>query len=199
MSQIPNDPELKVMESALGGLIPVPSRLDRDRLMFQAGAISRRGGYRTRWAWPSIASVLAVIVVCESLYLAARPGPRVVERLVVVREPAGSSLTSSAPSPTAPVPDRGTPSPAPVVLLSQAVDPSPEPSDALLLSNWQTVSDYRRLENLVLRFGLDALPEPARRLSEPGTSLDPLERSPASAGAMRRIELEKLLNLGDRS
>ena len=55
------------------------------------------------------------------------------------------------------------------------------------------------VEDLVLRFGLDALPEPARRLSEPGRPLDPLERSPASAGALRRIELEKLLNPGDRS
>ena len=40
MSLIPSDPKLKAIESALGELIPVSSRLDRDQLMFQAGALS---------------------------------------------------------------------------------------------------------------------------------------------------------------
>jgi hypothetical protein len=65
-------------------------------------------------------------------------------------------------------------------------------------SSWGS-PDYRRLEDLVIRFGFDAFPEPARRPSEPGASLEPLETSPASAGALRRIELEKLLNPGGRS
>ena len=44
MSQRSSDSELNDIESALAGLVPVPSRLDRDRLMFQAGAASARVG-----------------------------------------------------------------------------------------------------------------------------------------------------------
>ena len=83
--------------------------------------------------------------------------------------------------------------------MSQAADSSTHSWDTTPLPTWERVSDYRRLEDLVLRFGLDAFPEPARRFSEPGGRLDPLEIRPASAGALRRIELENLLNPGDRS
>jgi hypothetical protein len=179
MSHVPNDPDLRAIESALGGLIPAASRLDRDRLMFEAGALARPAGSARRWVWPALAAVLALVVVGESLLLARRPAPRVVERLVVVREPA------PAPAPT---------EPAPVVLLSPATDSAP----TVASSSW-VPPDYRRLEDLVLRFGLDAFPEPARRLSEPGALPELLEPNSASAGALRRIELEKLLNPGDRS
>jgi len=190
MSQVPNDPELMAIESALGGLIPAASRLDRDRLMFEAGALSHRGPGPRRWVWPSLATVLALVVAGESLLLALRPAPRVIERLVVVREPAPAP-SSTRPSPSS---DRSPTDPVPVVLLSQAA----ASSEASAPSSWAS-PDSRRLEDLVLRFGLDAFPEPARWLSEPGASLEPLETSPASAGALRRIELERVLNPGDRS
>ena len=73
MSQRSSDPELNDIESALGGLVPVPSRLDRDALMFEAGAASARSASRGRWVWPSIAATLAVALVSESLVLAVRP------------------------------------------------------------------------------------------------------------------------------
>ena len=47
MPQIPPDPELKAIESALGELIPLSSRLDRDKLMFQAGAMSKAASSRS--------------------------------------------------------------------------------------------------------------------------------------------------------
>ena len=40
MSLVPPDPELNPIESALGRLAPARSRIDRDRLMFQAGVNS---------------------------------------------------------------------------------------------------------------------------------------------------------------
>jgi hypothetical protein len=203
MSQFPNDPELTAIESALGRLIPAPSRLDRDRLMFQAGAVSKRGSGRSGWAWPSAAAALAAVVVCESMLLAMRPAPRVVERLVVVREPPGPSTSESvAPAPSRePASGRGNPPTAPVVRLSPASGLAIDSPATTLAWAGDAVSNSRRLKDLVLKFGLDALPEPASRLSEPGARLDPLETGPVSAGALRRIELEKLLNPnpGDRS
>src|SRR4051794_27865698 len=89
MSQDPLDPELEAVESALGRLAPARSRLDRDRLMFQAGAKSVRSGSRRHWVWPSIAASLAVVVLSESLVLATRPDPRVV---VVRREEAQEAV-----------------------------------------------------------------------------------------------------------
>ena len=76
MSQEPSDPELTDIESALGQLVPVPSRLDRDRLMFDAGAALVRPAPRRKWVWPSLAATLAVGLASESFVLAVRPGPR---------------------------------------------------------------------------------------------------------------------------
>ncbi len=73
MSEIPNDAELTGIESALGGLIPVSSGLDRDRLMFRAGALSEARSRRSRWAWPSVAAMLSLVVACESVFLARGP------------------------------------------------------------------------------------------------------------------------------
>jgi hypothetical protein len=188
MSQNPNDPELNAIESALGGLIPVSSGLDRDRLMFQAGALSRSRAERTRWTWPSVAAVLALVVIGESFLLAARPATRVVERLVVIREPSGPASSDSPVTPPGPSPD-------PIVILSQTHDPS----DAAPPSTWEAVSDYRRRQDLVLRFGLDAFPGPVRLSSQAGGPLDASEDGPMSAGALRRIELEKLNPSGDHS
>ena len=95
MSQVPPDPELNPIESALGSLAPARSRIDRDRLMFQAGVILRGRSSRRRWVWPSIAATLAVVALSESVALAVRPGPRV----VVVQQPAPVRKTGpSSPS-----------------------------------------------------------------------------------------------------
>ena len=88
MSHVPSDPEVTAIESALRALVPSQSALDRDRLMFRAGQASARSRFLTRWAWPSIAATLAIVAAGEGALLATRPEPRVVERLVIVREPA---------------------------------------------------------------------------------------------------------------
>ena len=96
MSQEPLDPELKAVESTLGRLAPARSRLDRDRLMFQAGAMSVR---------LRIASTLGLavgrgdarplVVVSESVALATRSDPRV----VVVRQEAVPAQQAVEPEP----------------------------------------------------------------------------------------------------
>jgi hypothetical protein len=139
-----------------------------------------------------------LVVIGESLILAARPGPRVVERPVVIRQPL-SSPSATSPAPALPAPERAQPGPAPVVLLGPPAEPSNPSSDVTPVSPWETVSDSRRLQELVLRFGLDAWPEPARRLTESGQPLETRETTPVSAGALRRLELEKLQDPGDRS
>jgi len=186
MSQESSDPELTDIESALGRLVPVPSRLDRDRLMFDAGAGTVRSARQRRWVWPSIAATLAVALASESLVLAVRPGPRVIERIVVVRESAPASLTS-------PASDAAVPHLAPASALSDT-----RSSERHSLEDaWPAASDYQRIQDLVLRLGLDALPERTSPLvSRVDSTPDPVETAVPSAGHMRRLELEKLLNPG---
>jgi len=197
MSHIPPDPELKAIESALGELVPVSSRLDRDQLMFQAGALSVRRPSLGRWVWPSIAAALAIALVSESLVLAVRPAARVVDRIVVVHEPAPGppSPPAASTSGAGPTPGATIPSPSPVYVVSQRS----LPEDALWPLPSARVSDSQRLQGLVLRFGLDALPERAPLVSRSDGQIDrdvtPLE----PAGLLRRIELEKLLNPGGPS
>ncbi len=191
MSQIPNDPELSDIESSLRGLTPNRSALDRDRLMFQAGALSRSGTRPPHWIWPSAAAVLSLIVAGESYFLASRPATRVVERLVVVREPAASEPPISPPGRIKPT--------QPIVLTNQPEGLSSDPREDAVRPNWEMTTDHRRFQDLVMRFGLDAFPASLRLASQSEESADSPEPGSASAGALRRIELEKLLNPGDHS
>ena len=184
MSQRSSDPELNGIESALGGLVPVPSRLNRDALMFEAGAASARSAPRGRWVWPSIAAMLAVALASESLVLAVRPTSRVVERIVVVREP--------VPATSSPTSNATVPHPASADSVSDARSSQTSTS----ASFWPATSEYQRIQELVLRLGLDALPERSSSLvSRSDRSANPVDAAVPSAGNLRRLELEKLLNL----
>jgi hypothetical protein len=185
MSQRSSEPNLTDIESALAGLVPVPSRLDRDQLMFNAGVASARSAPVRRWVWPSVAAAFAIGMISETLILAIRPGPRVIERVVVVREPAPASATSA---------------PANAVELLPAPPALANDSRSLetwfLASSWALNAEYRRIEDLVLRLGPDALPERASpRLSPSLRTPEPIDNPNESAGHLRRLELEKLLNL----
>jgi len=194
---MPPDPELRAIESALGELVPVLSRLDRDQLMFQAGAVSARPSSRGRWAWPSIAATLAIALFAESLAVAVRSAPRVVDRVVVVHESAPAPPSPPADSTFAPgsASGRAIPSPSPLTVLSQ---PSSS-GDSLSPPLWARVSDSQRLQDLVLRFGLDALPERAPLLSRYDGQIDRHATPLEPAGSLRRLELEKLLDPGGPS
>lgn len=171
------------IELALRALAPAPSRIDRDRLMFEAGARSLGAADRRRWFWPGVAAGLAAIVAGESILLASRPTPRVVERLVVVREPL---------EPAAPVAERAIPSEG-VNVGREAADPIEE----FLAARWETAGDYRR----GLAPGRAGLGTPSTRLDR-GADDRPDGRKaprPASVGELRRSGIAELLNPGGRS
>jgi hypothetical protein len=185
MSQVPSQPELTELESALRALSPAPSRLDRDRLMFEAGARARR----VPLLWPSAAAALALVVAGETTLLVSRPGPRVVERLVVIREP--STPAAAETRPVAAVP----PTRDPVV--SSVFDAGRSaPSEAILPGRWLTIADARRLQRRLLNPGLDGLTEPAGIAGPSGPTSGTPSR-PASVGELRGLELDNLLNSGD--
>ena len=143
MPQGPLDPELTMIEEALGRLVPARSRLDRDRLMFQAGALSVQSPGRHRWVWPSIAAVLALLAMSESIILAVRPDARV----VLVQAPAPGEKAAS---------------PRPIELLSDA-----EPARSAEPPRWLPGDSAEMvLKRQVLRFGLEGLPDPPPLLTQ---------------------------------
>lgn len=165
------DLEREAIEAALGALVPVRGRIDRDRVMFQAGQAAARSSRPGRQPWIAIAASLALIALGEAALLAHRPSPRVVERVVVVRQP--------SPIPLEPADE-------PIAVSS----PRPKP-DADPPSLGRT--DRERLAALVVRYGLDGLPASPRNVwpeSRPW---------PASSGRMLHAELRKLLEPGDPS
>ena len=185
MSQIPSDPELKAIESALGELVPVSSRLDRDKLMFQAGAMSNRHPGRG-WAWPACTAALGLMVCGESFLLASRPAPRVVERVVFVPAPESVAIAASAREP-----ETGAEN-AP-----HRKSEVPKVGESPLVASWPVVSDYRRFQAMVMRFGLDAVQEPSSVAIRSGGGDFSAGTGVAPAGALRSIELQKILKPGD--
>jgi hypothetical protein len=125
-------PELIEIEAALGSLAPTRGRLDRDRLMYQAGRASNGTSPSGRRGWIA-AAVLGLVAAGEGGLLARQPSERVVERLIVVHEPA-ASLAVSVPVARPSIPD------------PRPLEAAPVGRDRLA---WQ-----------VLRYGLDGLPTP---------------------------------------
>jgi hypothetical protein len=125
-------------EALLKGLVPAPVRIDRDRLMFRAG---REAGRWRGWAWPCAAAVLAVASAGLGAALWMRPATRTVERTVYVevRVPAPHRPDAPTVTPAAP------PKPQPVAEAGERPGESPS---------------YLHLRGQVLRWGVDALPEP---------------------------------------
>jgi hypothetical protein len=126
-----NDPELDALAGALRGLTPRVHGLDREALLFRAG----RASAPRPWAWPLATAAAMLTAAVLGGILLTRPGPPPRERtvhIVVVRP--------ETPAPQEPTPD---PPPAPV----DAVSPG-------------AVTRYRRLQEHLLRWGLDGLPTP---------------------------------------
>ncbi len=144
------DPGLNALESALKALAPARARVDRDRVMFRAGQASVRQAFPGRKGWMTLAASLALVALGEGAMLALRPSPRVVEKLIVIREPAGHS------------------SPAPVAIRTPAAG-----------SFRSLKTDHERRMWQVLLYGLDGLPATpatarADRQPRPGASRNDL-------------------------
>lgn len=156
-------PELSALESKLTTLTPVPSAVDRDYLLFQAGRASVR---RNAWVWQAATGCLIVAVAGLTLALLSRPVPSrgepiTVERIVYLPAP-----------PVADVP------------ASSAVYSSPksvEPASAADEDRWVDQAENLRHRQQVMRFGVEALPETrSRPTGEKALPMDPLIGLPAS-------------------
>jgi hypothetical protein len=147
--------ELKPFEAALGSLAPAGSRIDRDRLMYLAGAASatyavsaaaavgaaaqepnRRSRSRSVF-WPCAAAAMLLVSLGLGALVALR-GPA--ERVVYVDRPVVNQESSAAPSVTAPAGDSET---------------------RFAASQGSADASYLVLREHVLRLGVNALDAPS--------------------------------------
>jgi hypothetical protein len=178
MSLVPPDPELNLIESALGRLAPARSRIDRDRLMFQAGVNSAKAQSPRRWVWPAVAASLAVVALSESAALAVRSG----QHVVVVQQSA--TAPESRPA-----------EPEPVQILVQAPRSQAPENEPWSPGGGETLG----LRRQVLRFGLEGLPDPPSLLTQADGAAPAPGASSETPGLLRRYELNKVLDLGGPS
>ncbi len=152
----PIDPGLNEVAAALAALRPNPPALDRDRLLFQAG----RASAPRPWLWraTTAASTSAAAVLAALLIFRPAPPAVEIERVVYVRD-------QPPPAPPPPQKDKPPP-PAP-----PEAEPPPPPYP------WQPATPYTRMEDRVLRWGLDGLAEPALPPAAPPDTVDSLLRS----------------------
>jgi len=148
----PIDPGLNEVASALGALRPNPPALDRDRLLFRAG---RASAPRPWLSWLTAAASTAAAVVLAAL-LVFQTAPPPVEHVVVVRD--------QVPAP--PAPPKQDEAPPPPATAEASPPPYPWPS-----------TPYQRLEDNVLRWGLDGVPQPPPAAEGPPDTRDSLLKS----------------------
>jgi hypothetical protein len=145
-------PDLKAFEAALSGLIPAASRLDRDRLMYQAGAASAapatnhpaiRSSRHPMRLWPAATAALLVVALGLGTFVALRE-PH--ERIVYVDRPAAKSNLGTSPNLAIRFPR-----------IEPAIPRAQDPANA----------SYLALREQVLRLGVEALDAPRRPGEQP--------------------------------
>ena len=72
-------------------------------------------------------------------------------------------------------------------------------NERLAVASLGVGSDYRRFQNLMIRFGLDALPERPAVVSRDDDGAISTSAGLKPAGALRSLELERILKSGDPS
>jgi hypothetical protein len=141
---VPN-PDLTTLATALAALRPLPDRLNRDPVMFEAG---RQSVSRRSWAWATATGVLSAACLVLSGVLLFRSPPDPVIRIVYVPE-APPVAASNRP---------------PALASTTAFVGVPAAEEAT--ADWPVNSV--RLRDQVLRFGVDAFPEITFPLAAPG-------------------------------
>lgn len=136
MSEQNLNPELTALTEALAHLKPHPAALDRDLLMFRAGQASAPRS----WKWPVATAASTLLALGFGVALLFRSPPATVVQTVYVQV-------------STPALDNLVPEPKPL-------PPAPEMS-ALVARQSEAASllDYRRLEDHLLRWGFDGLPQ----------------------------------------
>jgi hypothetical protein len=152
MSESVPELNLAALEAALGSLSPVPGRIDRDRLLFQAG---QRTMHRRQWLWPGATAALALVSLTLGGERLIRPQPGAVEHVVYVRVEVPAAHETVAALPRTPIEAE----------VAAAEEAGAGPGG----------TSYLKLEQQVLRWGLDALPElPPTPVTEPPLSIERL-------------------------
>ncbi|HEV3117337.1 MAG TPA: hypothetical protein VGY58_09805 [Gemmataceae bacterium] len=156
------DPKLLALESALASLSPAPGRLDRDRLLFRAG----QAAAGQRWLWPSATAALAVLSAALGIFVTVRPEPRPAIQIVYVPvKEEGAANSEGAPLANAYSTAAG-----------ETVALRPEPPS------------YFQLEQLVQRWGVEALPDSAQ--ADAGDSAPPVSRTTDLRSNMNLLETQ---------
>jgi hypothetical protein len=200
--EAPAEP-LAAVERALAAVTPAPPRLDRDRLMFLAGAANLASGRRqppdgsatsldyvpeqvhpigkltlpARLAWPAAAAALAATSLALAIALLLRPAPA--ERIVYLPQPVRNEATPAAPNL-----DRPPVQPAALAAISRSSERE------------APGQNYLQTRDVALRLGLDALgslPGGGQADSPPATyrslldALSPMPRAASDAPESSRM------------
>jgi hypothetical protein len=137
-------PGLSALEQELRRLSPREAALDRDALFFRAGQASAR----TRWLWPAATAASSLAAVVLAAVVAFQPPPQAAERVVYV------PVERPAPAPR----------PSAVTAAEERPEPAGPPSEQ--------IPAYHRLQEHLLRWGLDGLGQPAAPAPAPETTPD---------------------------
>ena len=159
-NQIPRD--LKPVEQTLAALSPQPPRIDRDRVMFLAGAASVQGsevrGQRSEvakikgaWTWPAATAALAATSLALAVALVVRTNAP--PQIVYVDRPA-----PAAPAMRPQVAVQPEPSPNLQATATDSALPRPAPRSAR--APQVPADNYLRSREVALRMGVDALGTP---------------------------------------
>ena len=164
-------------EEQLAALRPAESRLNRDRLMFEAGqAAAARASDASaplpRWFWPSATAAMTVAAGLLSVLLAISAGSRKTVETAVVKPPAPDSNAAVVPPRDGP-----------------GIDPADWSLEINALSSSLASRNYLIARRIALADGVDALTaiSPTKRSSSPRKSEKPLDY---------RSMLEEALQLG---
>lgn len=162
------------LEEQLAALRPTESRLNRDRLMFEAGqAMAARASDASsrlpRWFWPSATAAMTLAAGLLSVLLAINAGPRETVETVVVQPPAPNSNAAAVPS---------------------RDDPGFKPVDWSLeidaIHSSLATRNYLHVRRIALTKGVDAL------IAGPSADSEPVPRKPAKPLDYRSMLQEAL-------
>jgi hypothetical protein len=153
-------PDLKAFEAALVGLVPAGSRIDRDRLMYRAGAAAATSATQSpptlfsrlpAMLWPTATAAMLLVTLGLGALVAMR---QPTERIVYVDRPAARTNPGDAPSLAVHWPQVGS-----------TIAPDRDSSGSYLV-----------LREQVLRLGVGALDTPSRA-TEPADHSDVRNRA----------------------
>jgi hypothetical protein len=125
------------LEQVLKSMAPAPTKMDRDRLMFQAGQASHPA---LPLAWSVATGMLALTVLVLGALLLQRPLPEVVVRTEYLPAPVGQGVSAEQSAPAG---------------HSQVPSVREESADEI---SAVAETGYLRLQDEVLRWGIENLP-----------------------------------------